>query len=158
MRFYTATVFLLLAGLFTISQTIFLLYSPAPDPMISSWAHDYRWSSSIKGYGFSASLVVCAAILLLRPSRTIYLISLLLMCLVAWHYMVSELWRYFVTFPKLFSTAGVSIPLYFSFTQPVATTLRLVWHILIPIGLFVSLVLFFKKKDSEQSDAPNGYP
>ena len=146
MRHYSAAILLLLAVVLSFSQTVFLLNSPASDPMIAGWAQGYRISSSLKAYGFSLALVLCAAITLFRPSKAIYIISTLLMIPVAWQYMAAELWTHFVVLPELSAKANIPIRAYFSFDQPLSTIPRLLLHILIPIGLILQSALLFKNK------------
>ena len=153
-RRYTIACFLSLAALFAFAQSAWLITVPAPAPEISGWFAEYRITSSIESFGVASSLIVLALGLWRFPHKAIYGLTLLLILSVAWLYLGRELFAHFVEIPKRFEGLDVSLPPYFSFKQPLVAIPRVMWHLLIPISVALTLGLLLKKRDIEQ-DAPS---
>ena len=147
-RRYTIACFFSLAALFAFAQSAWLITVPNPAPEISDWLVGYRWSSSIQSFGI-AFMLICAAFGLWHfPHRVTYWLSFLLILFVAWLYLGRELLAHFVTIPKRFEGTNVSLPPYLSFKQPLAAIPRLIWHIIIPVSVILTLRLLLKKRDA----------
>jgi|GEM_PF-6867494 len=142
---YVAISFLLLAGITIIAQTVFLLCSTNPDPMIVDWMQGYRLSSSLRTCGVAAVLIACAVGLCKCPRKKIFWASFLIILYVTWHDVVNALWGHYVDLSAMYRQAALPLPSYFSFDGSLAETLRIISHILIPIALCSSAALLFKK-------------
>lgn len=153
-RRYTIACFLSIAALFAFAQSVWLITVPEPAPELSGWLAEYRITSSIESFGVASLLIVLALGLWRFPHKAIYGLSLLLTLLVAWLYLGREIYAHFFEIPKKFEGSDVSLPPYFSFKQPLVAIPRVMWHLLIPISVALTLGLLLKKRDIER-DAPS---
>ena len=156
-RKYTILSFLLLAGLLIVSQTTFLITVPEPSPQFSDWAYTYLWTSSIEVLITVVLLVLSAFALNKNQSQVTSWASLVLILFISWFYIGRELWSHFVVIPKIYYVTDLSIPPYFSFDRPWVAIPRLIWHLLIPIAVYLTFSLIVKREKSNKTLHPTPF-